>query len=361
MNSHIKVVIFLAVILFSEFVRGEQLLSKSVFVQLADPITHEFLKNEFSYFPAGTKLIKGDKEHYYKGSRRILVYGENGILAYVTEGMFWTEDQAKSLIKEGGNKWVFIIRSKDIVTPLSEKVKLVMGFSRGEKYPLIEEDEDTFTIKVGKRKLAELGNDINYQVPIPRENAKLVDLSKNLSKNEAAIFKLSVIDGVAGIKKPCNTKTAKASKYNGRVTGEAGFSLKKFWLSLKAKGELSAEMETSKIEEFSENENVSREYYTRENQTGVYKLTRYKACESNQDYRFIYTNKNIDEITISKDWASELLKDTRTGQVLITCPQQYFKFFDELIGWNFEPEEIPFIISSTAKFKGLTSSDCQKS
>jgi len=359
MKQGIQRIFIVGLILLSSSAQSEQLISKSVFVQLADPVSHKFIKNEFSYFPAGTKLIKGSMTVDYRGSSRRLVHAENGILAYIPEGMYWNSGQINSLIKEGGNKWVFIARPKDIVAKLSDEVKLVIGFSRGEKYPLIEEDEDTFTVKVGKRKLSGLGDDINYQVSIPRMSAKLVDLSNPLTLSDSAIFKLSIIDGVAGIKKPCNNKTAVASKYGGKVSGEVGFSLEKFWLSLTAKGEVSAETETSKLEEFDKNENVSREYYTRESQTGIYKLTRYKACGPSQDYKYIYTNKEIDEITISKDWAGKLPKDSRTGQVLITCPKQYFDYFDELTEWNFESEEVPFIISKTAKFKSLTSSECK--
>ena len=142
--------------------------------------------------------------------------------------MYWDKKQISSLIKEGGNKWVFITRPKDIVAKISNEVKLVIGFSRGEKYPFVAENEDSFTIQVGKNKIPGFGDGINYQIKIPRDNSKLVDLSKPLIKSDAAIFMLSIIDGVAGIKKPCNTITAIASKYGGKVTGEVGFSLKKY-------------------------------------------------------------------------------------------------------------------------------------
>ncbi|WP_423910489.1 hypothetical protein [Candidatus Spongiihabitans sp.] len=358
-NNVLKLVLIFALLPASAF--AEQLISKSVFVQLADPISHQFKKNRFAYFPAGTKLIKGELTADYRGSTRVLVYAENGIEAYIKEGMYWNKDQIHSFIKEGGNKWVFITRPKDIVKKISDKVKLVIGFSRGETYPLIEEDEDSFTIKVGKNKLPELGEDVNYKVSIPRINSKLVDLSKSLVLRDAGIFKLSIVDGISGIKKPCNTKTAIASKYGGKISGEVGFSLKKFWLELTAKGEVSAETETSKLEEFDKNENVSREYYTRSFNTGIYKLTRYKSCGAKQEYKYIYTNKDIDEIIIHREWAEKLDKDSRTGQVLVTCPQQYFDYFDELSEWNSDPEEIPFIISKTAKFKSLTTKECVKS
>jgi hypothetical protein len=67
-----------------------------------------------------------------------------------------------------------------------------------------------------------------------------------------------------------------------------------------------------------------------------------------------------DEITISREWADNtpVAISDRTGQVLITCPQQYFAYFDELLEWEFDSEEIPFVIANTAKFKSLTSPGC---
>jgi len=344
------------------FSSNDLLVSKSVFVQLAEPSTHKFQSKEFTYFPAGTRLYKGDLYETYRGSKRHLVYSEDGIAAYIKEGLYWDKEQLSYLQRTGGNKWVFITRQKDIVAKISDEVKLVIGFSRGEKYPLVEESENSFTIKVGKNKIPCLGESINYQVTIPRKNGTLVDLSNKLTPQEAASFKLSIIDGISGIKKPCNTKTAIASKYGGKVSGTVGFSLKKFWLELTAKGELNATTEKSKLEEFNKDVNVSRKYYTREYQSGLYKITRYKSCGGGQDIKYIYTNKDINEITISKEWAKDtpVVVDSRTGQVLITCPKQYFDFYDELLEWDFDSEEIPFIIANTAKFKSLTSTSCMK-
>lgn len=360
----IKIVLIVIITILPSvvFASGSLVISKSVFVQLAEPNTHAFQENKFTYFPAGTRLIKGNTYKEYRGSMRQLVFSENGIAAYIKEGMYWNSDQIKYLRQQGGDKWVFITRQKDVVAKISDEVKLIIGFSRGEKYPLVEESEDFFTVKVGKNKISRLGKSVNYEITLPRKNGNLVDLSKQLSLRDAAIYKLSVIDGISGIKKPCNTKTAKATKYGGSLTSEVGFSLKKFWLALRAKGEVNASTETSKLEEFDENMNVSREYYTKNYQIGVYKLTRYKSCSGNQVIKYIYTNKDIDEITISREWAKKTAVAfcDRTGQVLITCPQQYFAYYDELLEWAVDSEEIPFVIANTAKFKSLTSPECIK-
>ncbi|WP_089728154.1 hypothetical protein [Candidatus Thiosymbion oneisti] len=353
-------VIFAFGLLFSAQAQSEFMLSKSVFVHVAEPNTLEFQKNEFAYFPAGTRLYKGDEHKNHLGARRQLVFSEYGIAAYIKSGMFWNSEDIQRLRNEGGDKWVFITRQKDVIAEISDKVRLVIGFSRGEKYPLVEEEEDSFSIKVGKNKIPGLGDSVNYQVIIPRKHGKLVNLSKGLSPEEAATFKLSVVDGVSGIKKPCNTTTAIATKYGGSASGEVGFSLKKFWLGLTAKGEVRAETETSKLEEFDKNMNVSRKYYTRSHQPGIYKLTRYKSCGGNQDISYIYTSKDIDEVTVSKELVQDtpVAIDKRTSQVLISCPKQYFAYYDELIEWEFDHEEIPFIISSTAKFKAIANSKC---
>jgi len=123
---------------------------------------------------------------------------------------------------------------------------------------------------------------------------------------------------------------------------------------------VSAETETSKLEEFDSNENISRGYYTRHGENGIYKITRYKSCSTPQNYKYIYTNKDTEEITISKEWGKGLVKDSRTGQVVISCPRQYFEYFDELSEWDFDAEEIPFIISRTAKYKSIATKQCIK-
>lgn len=354
----IKFLVVLSALLFPMYSHAEFVISKSVFVQLAKPHSDKFDENNFSYFPAGTKLIKDKKTHFYNGSNRHLVTSEDGIRAYITEGMFWDKGNIESLKNEGGDKWVFISRTKDVTAKISNEVKLVIRFSRGEKYPLLEENEDNFIIKVGDEKISGFGKDSILQISIPRKHANLVDLSRSLTRKDAARFKLSMIDGITGIKKPCNTKTAIASKHGGKLDAEVGFSLTKFFTELNLSGEVSVSTETSRLEEFSKTDNVSRSYYTRDFENGIFKITRFKSCGTGQDFRYIYTNRNIDEITISKNWATHLPKAKRTSQVFISCPEQYFNYFDELIEWNFSSEEIPFVISQTAKFKSLTSSNC---
>ena len=110
------------------------------------------------------------------------------------------------------------------------------------------------------------------------------------------------------------------------------------------------------MEEFDKNTNVTRTYYTRAKQLGVYRLTKYQKCIGATQYiSHIYTNPDNEEIIIERDWAKrlELKIDRRTGEVLVTCPPQYFALRDELIGRGFREDEIPFIISSVAKFKNV--------
>lgn len=354
----ISLCLYIAII-FPATAYCDLLISKSVFVNLADPNSLAFQKKEYSYFPAGTRLIQGGKAVNYRGSKRHLVYSENGIAAYIKNGLFWGRKTINRQIEEGGDNWVYISRKTDITVDISNKVKLVISFSRGEKYPLAEEDEESFSIIVGKNKIPKLGGSITLQVKIPRKNAKLVDLTKPLTKKEAEIYRLSIVDGISGIKKPCMTKQIIATKYAGKISASAGFSLKAFWAELTSKGDINASKEVSKLEEFEKDENVSREYYTRNGQHGVYKLTRYQSCSGNQDIKFIYTGKSVDEVTISKEWAiANNIPLYKTRKILVTCPEQYFKYYDELFDRDFDEDEIPFIISHTAKFKSLKSSHC---
>jgi len=118
-----KLTIFL-LLLVSGNAAAEQLISKSVFAQLADPSSLQFQENNFIYFPAGTRLYKGDLKTEYRGSVRELVYSENGIAAYIRQGLYWTPEQIKYLQREGGDNWVFIARPLDVVAKISDEVKL---------------------------------------------------------------------------------------------------------------------------------------------------------------------------------------------------------------------------------------------
>ncbi len=342
------------------FASNELLISKSVFVQIAAPETYEFQTNVFTYFPAGTRLYKGDLAVSYRGSIRQLVFSESGITAYIKEGMYWDQDSLRYMRRVGGDKWVFITRPKDVIVSISDGVRLVIGFTRGEKYPLVKESDGAFIIRVGKDKVPGVNASFYRDITLPRKNGTMVDLSKTLTPQEAASFKLSIIDGIKGIKKPCNTKTTIASRHGGEAGASAGFSLKAFWLGLNARGEINATNEISQIEEFDKDTNIVRRYYTREFQSGVYEVTGYQGCTGSPDVRYIYTNKDTGEITISRAWAEKkhLIVDDFTGLPLITCPRQYFKYYDALVERSLKEEEIPFIISKTAHFSSLTSSSC---
>lgn len=358
-----KLLLFLFILFPSvAFASNELLISKSVFVQVATPETYEFQTNVFTYFPAGTRLYKGDLAVSYRMSIRRLVFSESGVAAYIKDGMYWDNDQLQSLRRTGGDKWVFITRPKDIIVSIADGVRLVVGFSRGEKYPLVTESDGSFIIKVGKDKIPGVDKSFVRNISIPRANGAMVDLSKNITPREAAGFRLSVVDGISGIRKPCNTKTAIASRHGGAVEASAGFSLKKFWLWLGAKGEIKASYEKSNVEEFDKNTNVIRRYYVRDFRPGVYKVTRYTACEGAPDRSFTYTNPDMNEVVISRKWGEKthLDLDWLRGLPLITCPRQYFDFYDALVESSFNDKEIPFIISQTAIFRSLTSSSCSK-
>ncbi len=329
----------------------ENLVAKSAFIHLADPETHHFDERHFTYLPAGTRIIRLDKTFPYRGANRYLILTESGIWGYIKEGLFWDKNSVEEFKEKAPT--VFIKRQIDITVKISEELQLKVRFTRGETYRLVEEKETVFIIDLGDSdKLKEIAPNKSLQVNIPRDYANLVRFDTEIDRNETHFYGLSIVDGIKGIRKPCNTVQVKASRARG-VVG-AGFDLSKFFSFLSAKGNVEASTETEKLEEFDRNINVTRTYFTRHGTRGIYRLTRYQNCSGATQYvHFVYTNPDNEELTINKEWAESvrLSTDKRTGQVLVTCPAKYFAFQDELIDRGFREDEIPFIISSVAKFK----------
>lgn len=336
----------------------ENLIAKSGFIHVSEPGSNAFDERRIAYIPAGTRIIKFDEAITYRGSKRYRLLTETGLWGYIKEGLFWNKARVTSFSTRGAT--VFVKRRLDITSRISEDLQIKIRFTRGEAYRLLDEKETHFVIELsGADKLRNIATNVSLQVNIPRENASLVRFDSVLRQEDINYFQLSIVDGIKGIRKPCNTTQAKAS----RVAAGAGvgFDLSKFFTFLSAKGGVEASTETEKLEEFDEDTNVTRTYYTRPGQSGVYRITKYQKCiGATQHIHYIYTNPDNEEIIVDKDWAerANLKTDRRTGQVLVTCPPQYFAFKDELIGRGFREDEIPFIISSVAKFKKVGTS-CQ--
>ncbi len=329
----------------------ENVIAKSAFVHLADPETRHLDERHFAYLPAGTRIVRRDEAVTYRGAKRYLILTESGLWGYIKEGLFWDKHSIDAFMVSGPT--VFIKRQIDITVQISEELQLRVRFTRGETYRLVEERETSFVIELGEsNKLKTIAPDKSLLVDIPRDYANLVRFDTELNRSEIRSYELSIVDGIKGIRKPCNTTQVKASRVRGAVG--AGFDLAKFFSFLSAKGNVEASTETEKLEEFDREINVTRTYFTRHGTKGIFRLTRYQNCSGATQYvHFVYTNPDNEEVAIDKEWAESvgLNTDKRTGQVLVTCPPQYFAFKDELIARGFREDEIPFIISSVAKFK----------
>ncbi|MCP4492077.1 MAG: hypothetical protein GY820_32940 [Gammaproteobacteria bacterium] len=82
------------------------------------------------------------------------------------------------------------------------------------------EDEDTISFQVSDSKnIGSLPKSLIPLVTVARENAKYVDYDKKLAYAEINDLNVSVIDGVSGIKKRCNTKEITATKKSGVAGG----------------------------------------------------------------------------------------------------------------------------------------------
>jgi hypothetical protein len=329
----------------------ENVIAKSAFIHLADPETRQLDERHFAYLPAGTRIIKLDETVTYRGAKRHLILTESGLWGYIKEGLFWDKNSVDAF-KESGPT-VFIKRQIDVTVQISEELQLKVRFTRGETYRLIEEKETSFVIELAESdKLKTIAPDKSLPVSIPRDHANLVRFDPELGRDEVHFYELSIVDGIKGIRKPCNTTQVKASRARGAAG--VGFDLTKFFSFLSAKGTVEASTETEKLEEFDKDINVTRTYFTRRGTGGIYRLTRYQNCSGATQYiHYVYTNPDNEELTINREWAESvgLKTDKRTGQVLVTCPPQYFAFKDELLARGFREDEVPFIISSVAKFK----------
>ena len=346
---------------------GQLLLSRSTFIHLAFPKSQQIDQYNFAYLPAGTWLKFLGKQHFQLGKNRLLVHSETGVLGYIREDQLWKQKELGEIAKTG-SVGVFK-RGYTHKGGVAGILDFSIYFTRGEKYEVVDRGVDSWMISVdlsGKfqdeegRPLLDLmpGTAVVLKVTVPIGYLKVIehDGLATATTNKAAsiefpkIFDKSIIDGIAGIEKPCNTQ--KSREIRTRAGG--GFDLEKFF----ARVGFSADRETEEIEVFPKDKNVTRTYYAR-NSTNVYRLTQYKDCRTGQ-YEYSFLKPGNDEVPVTKSWAEQnkLLLDAATGKIKVTCPQQYFAFQDALIEQGFNEAEASFIISKIGRWKGLSSSKC---
>lgn len=349
------------------FEEGQLLLSRSTFIYLALPESQQLDQYNFAYLPAGTWLKFVGKQHLQLGKNRLLVHSETGALGYIREDQLWYQEGLKKIAKTGS---IGIFKRKyKHVGGVSGILDFSIYFTRGEKYEVVDRGIGSWLISVdisakfqdeAGQPLLELmpGTAVVLKVTVPTNYLKVI---KSASLGTATtteteliefpeIFHKSIVDGIAGIEKPCNTQKSREI----RTQAGGGFKLENFF----ARIGFSADRETEEIEVFSKDNNVTRTYYTREG-SGVYRLTQYKDCRTGH-YEFSFLKPGNDEVPVTKSWAKQngLPLDTATGKIIVTCPQQYFAFQDALVEQGFSEDEASFIISKIGRWKGLSNSKC---
>jgi hypothetical protein len=355
-----KILYFIAVVFFSLSANAANIIgegvSKSTFINRIDSSDDKLDARYFAYIQAGARILLYDKTTPWRGSERRLVLTESGIWGYIKEKNYWDNKGIYYFKKNNLN--TFISRQHNVLAEVSSELSFRITFTRGEVHKFEKEDEDTISFQVSDSKnIGSLPRSLIPLVTVPRKNAKYIDYDKELTYERINDLSVSVIDGISGIKKRCNTEEVTATKKSGVAGGTFGFDISKFFASLSIKAGVEVSKTSESVESFKEGENVTRKYFTRNNEPGLYKLTKIKGCSSLGKETYIFTPPDNQEIIIDETWARDnsLNVDTKTGQVLITCADQYFRFYDNIFDQGIQERDIPFLISQTAKFKKLDS------
>lgn len=355
-----KILVCLVASLFFTSVNAAKVIgeavSKSTFINRIDSSGDKLDSRYFAYVEAGTRVLLYDKTTRWRGSKRRLILTEHGLWGYIKENNYWGKDGIYYFKKNNLN--TFISRRHDVFAEVSKELSFRITFTRGEVHEFESEDEDTVSFQVSESKdMGSLPSSLVPIVTVPRENVRYVDYDQSLKYIRINDLSLSIIDGISGIKKRCNTVEVTASKKSGIASGNVGFDISKFFTSLSIKAGVEVSKTSESIESFNKDENVTRKYFTRHEEPGLYKLTKIKGCSSLDKEKYIFTPPDNQEIIIDEIWATKnnLSVDPRTGQVLVTCAEQYFGFYDSVLEQGIQERDIPFVISQTAKFKKLDS------
>ena len=332
----------------SNAVAAEQfMVSKSTTMYLADSKSRQLQPRGLMYLPAGVRLIGFDKKITYRGLLRRLILTETGLWGYIIVGSkhYWSGAAIDDFKKS--NNIVFVKRKFAVTIPLGTSVGLAVTLTRGEFYPLKEDLGETIKILIGKRKIGEKFGTLAFEVPVERDYLSALNLNTPFRSQDINPYSKSIIDGIAGIEKACDTRQVTGIRFGER----AGFSLERFFVELG----ISQSVERSRTEQFGENVSVTRTYYSRLNRSGRYTITKIQSCRGRQTITYRVVAPDNRNITIDEEWAKEvgLKTDRRTGQILVSCAPYYSKLASELSKRGFLDDENPFIISRTASFNGI--------
>jgi len=326
-------------------------IAKSTFVYLAEPASKNILQ-EFAYLPAGTKFLAFKTMIDYQGSKRRIILTEGGIWAYIRDGddYYWNPQKIDSFLNK--EKAAVVRQKYSTSTKLSEDITLTIALTPSEIYRVVNTTDQGIVIAIDNKKLPQLSPSVILEVTVPFENAALWSRTDKLLLKDIRSFTESIFNNVRGIRKDCDTNQVRTITFGGGV----GIDLSKYFSFLK----INAEAEMKTVQEFGAKINVSRRYYSRKGIEGVYSITKKQSCEGSQELIYIYNNPDNLEIAFNADIATKhgLARDGVTGQMLVTCTDQYFKIEKFLLDRSYNIDEIPFIISKVARFKQFNAGTC---
>lgn len=327
--------------------------AKSTFVHLAASRDKILQPQGYAYLPAGTRFMAFDKIATYLDSRRRLILTETGLWAYIkdTDEHYWNPSRIDFF---RDNEQVIIVRKRySLSTKLSDELSLNITLTPSELYRLARHDDRGVVVAIDYRKLTRMDRSVVIEALIPSSYVSIWVRDDQLSINGINPFEESILsNAVWGISKDCDTTETRSISLGSGV----GIDIRKYFAFLK----LNSDAEIKRMQEFGAAVNVTRWYYKRSGKDGLYSVTRKTACTGTGDMTYSYNNADHLETVFTKDLAKSqgLPCDGATGQVLVSCPDQYFGIESFLVARNYSSDEIPFIISRVAKFKDMYSGGC---
>lgn len=324
---------------------AEPLISKSSVVFVANENTYEIPPWGDFYLPAGTLIYNKDKTINIHGKIRELFVTETGLHVYIEKRKYWEKSDIESFKKQGPT--VFIKNNYTAIIPLPD-AEIKIHFTRGETYRLKEESDDYFKINVNeKNKLQGFGSNVEFSVNIPRKYAKLIYFEDEFNEEKIGYFEAVSVNGVFGVRKGCNTDKVEPYPSLNRET-----KIGQFFSEVKLDGN----SEINELTGFGKNSSVRRTYYKHKGEQGFYKITTIKSCTDTRDISFHISTPYVTDVKINKDWIEKSEENIRTDEssrrILISCPDDYFAYEEELKG-DFHNRDIPFIIFRTGKWKNF--------
>ncbi|MBD9360266.1 hypothetical protein [Methylomonas fluvii] len=335
-------------------VLNETYIAKSGYIYLADALKKEIQPAGLAYIPAGTRFLAHNKILNYEGRSWRLILTENGLYGYIIDSSdnYWKPSVIDIFIK---NQLVSIVKmSYNIKIPLS-KSEVNVTLTPSEIYQIVRESEEGVVILIGQDKLPEI-KDANFHITVPKEVVSVYRKDNFLKHESINKFVDKKVEGAPALFKECGREQITTSKSGGNF----GISVEKFFSAINMG--VNAEIEKNEILSFEKDVSVARWYYERTDKMGYYALTKKTDCVSQKSvYSIMYSGG--EELKFNEEVLDKKLSLVATGQVLLTCLDNYFVLSRILKDRGFSEEEIPFIISRVSKIQspaGQCNKDNQK-